>query len=102
MGEWNTKKENDCECAYKSCDCDCTDPIVDIKIAQVIAHDVSDIAVIRLSKKIENFTEFITPICLPQENSVRSETEADVNMNFVTVSGWGDEDKGKSKLIECE
>lgn len=97
LGEWHTKTENDCECAYKSCDCDCADPIVDIKVAQIMQHDVSDLAIIRLSRKIENYTEFITPICLPLENSIRSETEADVK-DPVTVSGWGDEDKGKLNL----
>lgn len=101
LGEFDTKKDSDCECAFKSCDCDCADPVVDVKVDSVIEHEsyvdlgiykLNDIALVRLSRKLDKYTDFVTPICLADWNTVYDNDNAKF---FVT--GWGFAQKGMPK-----
>lgn len=94
----------DCECAYKDCDCDCADPVLDISVGEVIVHEnyydvgnskLNDIALVRLSKKLEKFTEFIVPICLANPNTQYGDAKS-----RVVATGWGFSEKGGT--LKCD
>jgi len=102
LGEWDTSKEKDCQCAFKSCDCECAESVVDIDVAEVIIHEnynpltasrENDIALIRLSRRIENFTEYISPICLPYDGHAKLHIP-DPNENVTVAVGWGYKEGG--------
>lgn len=90
LGEWSIKSENDCdpnEVDY------CAPPVINNPISEVIAHkkyrknskdQQHDIALIRLSKKVQN-NDFVLPVCLPLD------PEHWNNNKGVTheVTGWG-------------
>lgn len=93
LGEWDTKSDEDCEGS------DCSEPVVDVPISEIIPHEnyapnsqaqKNDIALLRLSRPVPS-TDWIKPVCLPVANSVRNiET---VGFNF-TVAGWGNTENG--------
>lgn len=85
LGEWDLKKENDCEGDL------CSDPAVDLDIEEIIPHEkyspssgnqLNDIALLRLAHPIP-YSDWIKAICLPTNN----------NANYVGeklhVAGWG-------------
>lgn len=88
LGEWNTSTETDCV------EGDCSGPVQDIPVQQIIAHEnydpndkdqQNDIALLRLSRNAQ-FNDFVSPICLPTSNELRqNEFESD----YMEVAGWG-------------
>lgn len=101
LGEWNVDEEVDCQNHI------CSDPVLDVPIKEIIAHEEydpeamgheNDIALIRLSYSIPN-TKWIRPICLPIENKWRTKLYDDIPMD---VAGWGHTSSmpnGKKKII---
>ncbi|XP_043472965.1 serine protease easter-like [Leptopilina heterotoma] len=86
LGEYDTTSNPDCiiQSGYQVC----ADPIVIIPIQEIITHEdyvpnskgqPNDIALLRLSKDIV-FTNYIQPICLPQNSNVES---------LLYTAGWG-------------
>lgn len=95
LGEWDLDQEQDCS------DDLCSDPVVDIPVAEVIPHEnyipnslaqEYDIALIRLSRPV-NFTDWIRPICLPVGHGVRNKVYDRVPLE---VSGWGKTETGET------
>ena len=73
----------------------CSEPYRDFVVEEYFPHENynpynvnqhNDIAILRLSEKIEKFTIFITPICLPLDKSVLN---ADFVQKKKIVTGWG-------------
>jgi hypothetical protein len=92
LGEWDTASDTDCD------EDDCSDPVVDVPVEQIITHEnynpnaksqENDIALLRLSRPV-TYTDFIQPICLPGESAR--------NKNFdgikLEVAGWGKTENG--------
>lgn len=91
LGEWNNSSPIDC-----SEDGVCADPVVDIKIAEILKHEkyvdgvlnrvhyANDIALIRLSRKV-TYTDYIRPICLPPKDLEDSYFDG----AELVVAGWG-------------
>lgn len=88
LGEWDTSTDLDCDNG------DCADPVVDVPVEQLIAHEnynpnskaqENDIALIRLSWNV-NFTDFIKPICLPTSETLRNREYEGIRLE---VAGWG-------------
>ncbi|KAI5643188.1 trypsin domain-containing protein [Phthorimaea operculella] len=88
LGEWNTSSVNDCVMD------DCTTPVQDIRVEEIIAHEGydpqdsnqhNDIALLRLAQPAR-YNDFVKPICLPLSNDVK-------NSGFdgftAEVAGWG-------------
>ncbi|CAO1355956.1 unnamed protein product [Diamesa tonsa] len=93
LGEWNLATERDCDDFFEPPYC--SYPHRDIEVEESFPHEDyspnsrnqhNDIALLRLSEKIEKFTIFIKPICLPLEETVRS---FDLTNKMMTVIGWG-------------
>lgn len=93
LGEWDTTTTQDCDDSLLN-ERVCSLPHVDVAIVEKIVHNLyeansrnqhHDIALLRMARKIE-YTEFIKPICLPVDSSVRSLSLSDV---VLTVAGWG-------------
>ncbi|XP_026494278.1 CLIP domain-containing serine protease HP8-like [Vanessa tameamea] len=88
LGEWNVTSKKDC---YLD---DCSPPVLDIPVEEVIAHEgysaddnnqQNDIALIRLSTKVE-FNDFVKPICLPITPELRNNL---FDGYYMEVAGWG-------------
>lgn len=88
LGEWNTSSVIDC---VKE---DCSDPVQDIPVEQIIAHagyspedtnQHNDIALLRLSRHVQ-FNDFAKPICLPLSNDLQRSRFIGYDME---VAGWG-------------
>ncbi|KAF2898151.1 hypothetical protein ILUMI_08021 [Ignelater luminosus] len=99
LGEHNIKTDVDCEGDVPGLD-DCSDPPVDIEIEEKIVHEdydnddpnfYADIALIKLKKEV-NYTEFISPLCLPLSSELSNKMYTEEK---VVVAGWG---KTKTKL----
>lgn len=93
FGEWDLKSEEDC-----NDDNLCTDKPVDVDVGSHVVHEDydsknlhNDIALIKLAKPV-NFTEFISPICLPLTADLQN--QADEGKQF-TVIGWGTTERGQ-------
>ncbi|CAO1416410.1 unnamed protein product [Diamesa tonsa] len=93
LGEWNLATERDCDDSFEPPYC--SHPHRDIEVEESFPHEDydpnsrnqhNDIALLRLSEKIEKFTTFIKPICLPLEESVRN---FDLTNKMMNVTGWG-------------
>lgn len=76
IGEWNTKTNIDCSPDDESF---CAPPVIDIDIAEKIVHpdyrsrsrsQHHDIALLRLASAVDNFNDFVKPICLPLDESL--------------------------------
>ena len=72
----------------------CNNPPVDISVEEKIVHENyepksrdqhNDIALLRLSKDVQ-YTNFIKPICLPVDDSIKTK---DLNGVTLDVAGWG-------------
>lgn len=96
LGEWDTESNPDCDVG------DCSEPVVDVDVEQLIPHEAyntnsktqeNDIALLRLAQPV-TFTDWIKPVCLPTSNNLRSISYDNVNLD---VSGWGKTENGKSK-----
>lgn len=93
LGEWNIDSDLDCLEEEGVC----ADPTVDIDIISIHIHEnytasannTDDIALIRLSRKIPKYTDFIRPICITDE--IYSDT---YRSSLYTVNGWGFPEKG--------
>lgn len=94
LGEWDTETERDCDNG------DCSDPVVDIVVEQLIPHEgyntnsktqENDIALLRLAQPV-TFTDWIKPICLPTSSNLRSISYDGINLE---VAGWGKTENGK-------
>jgi len=94
LGEWNVSSVKDCQ--YLNDAEVCSDPPKDVAIQKIIPHpnydsashdQHYDLALLKLAQIIE-FTDFISPICLPVDQLLRSE---DFTRRSLTVSGWGNE-----------
>ncbi|XP_075983213.1 CLIP domain-containing serine protease HP8-like isoform X2 [Anticarsia gemmatalis] len=88
LGEYNTSSEVDCSGE------DCSRPVQDIPVEQIIAHERydpyetnqhNDIALLRLSHSAE-FHDFAKPICLPLTSELRRSSYEGMTME---VAGWG-------------
>lgn len=88
LGEWDVSTPTDCELGT------CSEPPIDMDIEQVVTHsgynaqdksNVNDIALIRFTKDVE-ISDWIRPICLPVENSIRTRNHEGVQ-SF--AAGWG-------------
>lgn len=99
LGEWNTEADTDCE----EYDDFCADPVLNIPIEELIPHEnynpnleapEDDIALIRLSKAV-NFTDFVKPICLPTDETLR---DLDINDARLIASGWGINETGNMPI----
>uniref|UniRef100_A0A1A9WS69 Peptidase S1 domain-containing protein n=1 Tax=Glossina brevipalpis TaxID=37001 RepID=A0A1A9WS69_9MUSC len=93
LGEWNTDTNPDCQTDIRGHK-DCAPPYVDISVDRVLMHNsfnISlngvrfDIALLRLSSSV-TYTDFIKPICLPLNDSLRSLDFIDYSL---IVAGWG-------------
>lgn len=100
LGEFDTSTAIDCDNTtfYTPF---CAPAAVDIAIGQIILHENynpldenkhNDIALIRLKEEV-TFTIYISPICLPLEESLSADNLAGVNM---TAAGWGATETAKS------
>ena len=78
LGEWNLNTEVDCDDEYLY-DKFCSDPPIDVKIAEIIPHpqyysndknQFNDIALLRLEREVQ-YSDFIKPICLPFDSRIR-------------------------------
>ncbi|XP_055591289.1 CLIP domain-containing serine protease B4-like [Uranotaenia lowii] len=91
LGEWNILSEIDCVDGL------CADPPVEIRVAGHIVHPDytsddyhNDIALIKLERPVQ-FTDFISPVCLPLAENLRSFEEA--TKKFFVI-GWGATERG--------
>lgn len=88
LGEWDILSKKDCEEDY------CSDNPID---APVESHEIhkdysgepdfhNDIALVKLADPV-TFTEFISPVCIPMTEKLRTKSE---NGRKFTAVGWGD------------
>ncbi|XP_005185522.1 serine protease easter [Musca domestica] len=93
LGEWNLKTNPDCEIDIRG-EKDCAPEYIDVRVERAIPHPLydpnsrnqaNDIALLRLERNVQ-FTDFISPICLPISSSLRSATFDGIVMD---VAGWG-------------
>lgn len=93
LGEWDTTTNVDCDDSYTN-ERVCNDPHVDIPVEEKIVHESynpnskhqhNDITLLRLARNVQ-YSEFIKPICLPLDNSLRN---ADLAGAVLDVAGWG-------------
>lgn len=84
----------------------CADPIQEIAIEALVAHDgydyrsttrPDDIAIIRLKQKVQ-FTTFIRPICLPHSQPLQNRNYDNVDL---TVTGWGKTENSEYSYPKC-
>jgi secreted trypsin-like serine protease len=99
LGEWDTTTAKDCDDSFANEEV-CNDPPVDISIAEKIPHEgynrddkhnYNDIAILRLSRPVQ-YTEFISPICLPSTQELKGINHFGEKM---IVAGWGRTEKSK-------
>lgn len=104
LGEYNT--ETDLDCYGKTNQC--APPPINIPVQERIAHEdydpydinqPNDIALLRLVKNINNFNDYVRPICLPSHNQLRSKS---YNGKRLTVSGWGKTENGTNSPIKLK
>ncbi|KAK5649790.1 hypothetical protein RI129_000819 [Pyrocoelia pectoralis] len=95
LGEWRISTEWDCE--EHLVNPECTDPVVDVQIAETIPHNnydrrtgKHDIALVRLAKSVQ-FTEYIKPICIPHPTLPEPPDGTDL-----LVAGWGQTENSSS------
>lgn len=93
LGEWDTTTAQDCDDSFTN-ERVCSDPHVDISVEEQIVHEDylpnsknqhNDIALLRLSRNVR-YTEFIRPVCLPWESSLKI---LDLSGTAMEVAGWG-------------
>lgn len=93
LGEWDTSTDRDCDNSFVN-EHVCNDPPVDIAVEEKIVHESyeansknqhHDIALLRLTKNVQ-YTDFIRPICLPVDSSVKTKDLSGVTLD---VAGWG-------------
>ena len=93
LGEWQVSTERDCDTSTYTYNC--SDPHRDFVVEKTFPHENynpqsgnqhNDIALLRLSEKIINFTDFIRPICLTIDKSLRN---IDLSNELMYVTGWG-------------
>jgi hypothetical protein len=102
LGEWDTTTEKDCDDSFAN-EVICSEPAVDIPVAEKIPHEgydpanqhhYNDIAILRLASPVR-FSDFIKPICLPSTQTLKSVNHVGEPM---VVAGWGrTETKAKSE-----
>lgn len=99
LGEFNINTIEDCEGSS------CAPPVQDFYIDTVIIHPNfdkknlhNDIALLRLSTKVNMTYDNVQPICLPTSDEELSELEN----KMLTVTGWGITEKGhkSSELLK--
>lgn len=69
---------------------ECADPVVDLPIAEIIAHASDDIALVRVAQPIK-FTSWVKPICLPISEKLRTKNFDGVTLD---VAGFGRTETG--------
>lgn len=88
LGEWDLSQTLDCNSGL------CADPVVDVAIESIHAHEMykptlikkeHDIALLRLAERVE-FTDWVKPICLPVDGATLGRDLTGVEMQ---VAGWG-------------
>lgn len=93
LGEWDTETNQDCDDSYIN-EQVCNNPPVDVSVEEKIVHENyepnsknqhNDIALLRLSKNVQ-YSDFIRPICLPVDSSLRNKDLSGVTLD---VAGWG-------------
>lgn len=104
LGDWDTRTNPDCQ--QKTNERVCNDPYVDVAIEQIIVHEdydpnsrsqYHDIALLRLQRDVK-FTEFIVPICLPFETSLRSLKYTNKELEVVGFGKTERENSSANKL----
>jgi len=93
LGENDLNQEIDCESDRPGID-DCADEPIDVGVEATFVHEQydpntisqhHDIALLRLNKDV-NFSEWVSPICLPTTAEIREKDFAGADL---FVSGWG-------------
>jgi hypothetical protein len=93
LGEWDTAQDRDCDDSYVG-EQICSEPVIDVEIEEKIPHPEygpnannqhNDIALLRLVQNVP-FSDFIKPICLPNEPTLRQKNFDRLTM---TVAGFG-------------
>lgn len=91
LGEWDIASENDCV------EDQCSDSPRDYDVDTFLQHEDytsgpthNDIALVKLATRVQ-FTEFISPVCLPLTAKLKSKTEAG---RTFTIVGWGTTETG--------
>lgn len=93
LGEWDLEGNPDCNEENV-----CNDKPLDVALESHVVHEDydsknlhNDVALIKLAKTI-TFTEYISPVCLPLTEELRSQPEQG---KIFTVIGWGTTERGQ-------
>ncbi|XP_065089948.1 CLIP domain-containing serine protease B4-like isoform X2 [Ochlerotatus camptorhynchus] len=91
LGEWDIASENDCVDGH------CSDKPIDYDVDTFLQHEDytsnpthNDIALVKLARQVK-FTEFVSPVCLPVTEVLKSKSEAG---RMFTIVGWGTTEVG--------
>ncbi|KAK4887714.1 hypothetical protein RN001_003985 [Aquatica leii] len=89
LGDYNVNTEIDC-IKHREDDIECSDPVQLFGIEEKITHPFyvfrtksNDIGLVRLSSSVQ-FSDYVRPICLPDNNSLQLE-----DGQILFTSGWG-------------
>ncbi|XP_031627921.1 serine protease easter-like [Contarinia nasturtii] len=110
LGEWDVTTNPDCEEVDDDENNDetiprCSEPYVDIPVAEIIRHEqyrpkvryeTNDIALIRLQQSAV-FTDFVRPICLPI--AIANKKYDDL---LLTAAGWGVTERGTTSHVKMK
>lgn len=91
LGEWDIVSENDCV------EDQCSDKPMDYDVDTFVQHEDytsgpthNDVALVKLASRVK-FTEYISPVCLPITNKLKSKSETG---RIFTIVGWGTTETG--------
>lgn len=106
LGEWDTRSNPDCVEEINGGRF-CNDEFVEIRVTDIIVHEnyvpdsrhqQNDIALLRLQRNVR-YTDFIKPICLPTDTSLRS---ADLTGQSLETAGFGKTENEYSSPVKLK